>query len=223
MSDSLAQRVAKLPLEEQLAWLDDLEAELRLELAKNPWWFIGRPEQLLPQGDWFIWLMLAGRRFGKTRAAAENLTLLILKNPLARSGAPTEWAVIGETFSDCRKICVEGPSGLLGVFRRRGMVENVDFTYNRSQWEITLATGQKIHMMGADDPDVGRGFGLEGLWADEIAKWPYAYRSWTEGLMPTLSDSVKPRAIITTTPKPGHSLIKAWLQRKNGSVVYTTG
>ena len=223
MSNSLAKEVAQLPLEEQEAWLDALDDELRLELAKSPWWFIGRPEQILPTGDWFIWLLMTGRRFGKTRAAAENLVLLVIENPLARSGAPTEWAVIGETFSDCRKICIEGPSGLLSVFRRRGMVEGVDFTYNRSQWEITLATGQRIHMMGADSPDVGRGFGLEGLWADEIAKWNYAYRSWTEGLMPTLSDSANPKAIITTTPKPGHELIKAWLRRDNGSVVVTIG
>ena len=223
MSDSLAKQIARLPREQQEEWLDSLEDGLRLELARNPWWFIGRPEQLFPEGDWFIWLLMTGRRFGKTRAAAENLTLLVVNNPTARGGAPTEWAVIGETFSDCRKICVEGPSGLLSVFRRRGMVEGVDFTYNRSQWEITLATGQRIHMMGADSPDVGRGFGLEGLWADEIAKWNYAYKSWTEGLMPTLSDSSNPRAIITTTPRPGHDLIKSWLKRDNGSVVVSRG
>jgi phage terminase large subunit-like protein len=223
MGDSLAKQVARLPLEEQERWLDGVEIELRLELAKNPWWFIGRPEQLLPEGEWFIWLLMTGRRFGKTRAAAENLVLLVLEYPVSSGGAPTEWAIIGETFSDCRKIMVEGPSGLLGVFRRRGMVENVDFVYNRSQWEITLTSGQKIHMMGADDADVGRGFGLEGLWGDEIAKWPYAARTWTEGLMPTLSDSSHPRAIITTTPRPGHELIKQWLRRTNGSVVITRG
>src|ERR1035438_429533 len=98
MSHSLAKEVAQLPLEEQEAWLDGLEDELRLELAKSPWWFIGRPEQLLPSGEWFVWLLMTGRRFGKTRAAAENLVLLVIENPIARSGAPTEWAVIGETF-----------------------------------------------------------------------------------------------------------------------------
>lgn len=223
MSDSLAKSVARLPLEDQETWLEALEDELRRELAKLPWWFIGRPEQLLPEGPWFIWLLMTGRRFGKTRAAAENLALMILATPLSRGGSATEWAIVGETFSDCRKICVEGPSGILGVFRRRGMREGVDFIYNRSQWEITLISGQRIHMMGADNADVGRGFGLEGLWCDEIAKWPYAYRTWTEGLMPTLSDSSRPRAIITTTPKPGHQLIKAWMKRDNGSVVITRG
>jgi phage terminase large subunit-like protein len=33
-----------------------------------------RPEQLPPEGDWFIWLLLAGRGFGKTWVGARELT-----------------------------------------------------------------------------------------------------------------------------------------------------
>ena len=35
------------------------------------WPLWARPSQLPPQGDWRIWLLLAGRGFGKTRAGAE--------------------------------------------------------------------------------------------------------------------------------------------------------
>ena len=36
------------------------------------WSFLARPNQLPPAGDdWFIWLLLAGRGFGKTRALVE--------------------------------------------------------------------------------------------------------------------------------------------------------
>ena len=31
----------------------------------------GRPNQQAPKGDWRIWLLLAGRGFGKTRSGAE--------------------------------------------------------------------------------------------------------------------------------------------------------
>ena len=223
MSDSLAKQISRLSLEEQEAWLDSLEADLRIELGRAPWWFIGRPEQLLPEGNWAVWLLLAGRRFGKTRAAAENLVQLILENPKAPDGASTEWAVIADTFSDCRKICIEGPSGIRRVLRGMGMEEGVHFDYNRSQWQIIFKTGQVLHMLGADDPDVGRGFTLSGLWADEICKWYYAYRTWVEGLFPALSVGERPRAIVTTTPKPGHELVKMWLKRTNGSVYVTTG
>ena len=104
-----------------------------------------------------------------------------------------------------------------------GLEEGVHFDYNRSQWQILFKTGQVLHMLGADDPDVGRGFTLSGLWADEICKWHYAYRTWVEGLFPALSVGERPRAIVTTTPKPGHELIKMWLKRTNGSVRITTG
>ncbi len=223
MSDSLAKRISRLPIEEQEAWLDSLEPEVRAELARAPWWFIGRPEQQLPDGDWRIWLMMAGRGFGKTRGGAEALVSLILDNPKAPDGAPTEWAVFADTFSDCRTICVEGPSGILRVLRGRGMVEGSNFTYNRSMWQIIFSTGQVIHMRGADSPDVGRGLNLAGLWADEIAKWHYSYRTWVEGVFPTLRIGKEPRAIVTTTPKPGHELLKLWVKRDNGSVVITKG
>lgn len=35
------------------------------------WGITARDEQLAPPGDWRIWLILAGRGFGKTRAGAE--------------------------------------------------------------------------------------------------------------------------------------------------------
>ncbi len=223
MSDSLAKQISRLPIDEQEAWLDGLDNELRLELARNPWWFIGRPEQLLPPGEWRIWLVMAGRGFGKSRSGAENLVQLMMDNPTAPDGAPTEWAVFADTFSDCRTICVEGPSGILRVLRGRGMKEGFHFTYNRSLWQIILNTGQILHMRGADNPDVGRGLNLSGLWADEIAKWKYSMRTWSEGVYPTLRIGDSPRAIVTTTPKPGHELLKTWIKRDNGSVVVTTG
>lgn len=230
MSNSLAKTIAQLPLAEQEAWLDGLILELREELARNPWWFIGRPEQIAPIGDWVIWLIMAGRGFGKTRAGAENFVDWVLETPLDDNGAPTEWAIVAETFSDCRKICVNGPSGVLQVLRSKGYEQvqrnpgERQFVYNRSNWQITFGTGQIIHMLGADTPDVGRGLNLSGIWADEIGKWRYAFRTWTEGLFPALRIGKQPRAIVTTTPKPGHELIGYWLKaiRAGGHSVTVT-
>lgn len=223
MSDSLAKQIAQLPLEQQQEWLDGLEADLRLELARNPWWFVGRPEQQLPPGVWRVWVLQTGRGWGKSRTGAEVFVQLVLDLPTADDGTPTEWAVIGETFKDCRKICVEGPSGIRRVLRSHGMEEDVHYVYNRSQWQIILRTGQIIHMLGADSPDVGRGFNLAGLWADEIAKWRYAHEIWHEGIGLALRIGKNPRAIITTTPKPGDKLLKEWSKATDGSVIITRG
>ena len=146
----------------------------------------------------------------------------VLANPLAPDGVPTEWAIIGETFGDTRVMCVEGPSGMLRVLQRRGLVNLEDFTYNKSSWQINFKDGQKIHMFGADNPDAGRGFNLSGVWADEIAKWRYSYESWFEGIAPALRIGERPKAVITTTPKP-IKLLKDWVGRTDNSVAITRG
>jgi phage terminase large subunit-like protein len=35
------------------------------------WRYRARPEQLPPDGSWRVWLLMAGRGFGKTRCGAE--------------------------------------------------------------------------------------------------------------------------------------------------------
>src|SRR3954452_25541163 len=63
-------------------WLASLQATLRNKLVRSltpdqgaailyDWRFWARPNQLPPAGDWRIWLLLAGRGFGKTRCGAE--------------------------------------------------------------------------------------------------------------------------------------------------------
>ena len=222
MAHSLQEYLGTLDPVEQEAVVARLDDTRRSEMIKRPWWFIGRPEQQEPEGDWTVWLILAGRGWGKTRTGAEWLIDKVLANPSAPDGAPTEWAIIGETFSDTRVMCVEGPSGILRVLMRRGLTNGIEFTYNRSSWQITIATGQKIHMFGADNPDAGRGYNLSGVWADEIAKWRYSYESWNEGIAPALRIGDKPRAVITTTPKPIR-ILREWTGRSDGSVFTTRG
>lgn len=211
-----------LPEAEKRNVIENLSEEQRAEMLSLPWWFIGRPEQQEPEGRWVVWLILAGRGWGKTRTGAEILVDWVLKNPTAPDGAPTEWAIIGETFGDTRVMCVEGPSGILRVLQKRGLENLVDFTYNKSSWQVGFKDGQKIHMFGADNPDAGRGFNLSGVWADEIAKWRYSYESWHEGIAPALRIGAKPRAIVTTTPKPIR-ILRDWMARTDGSVYITRG
>lgn len=222
MALSMFEHLTTLGEAEKRNVIDNLSEEQRAEMLRLPWWFIGRPEQQLPEGNWVVWLILAGRGWGKTRTGAEILVDWVLKNPTAPDGAPTEWAIIGETFGDTRVMCVEGPSGILRILQKRGLENLVDFTYNKSSWQIGFKNGQKIHMFGADNPDAGRGFNLSGVWADEIAKWRYSYESWHEGIAPALRIGKQPRAVITTTPKPIR-ILRDWMGRTDGSVYVTRG
>src|SRR3954471_19119557 len=69
---SLAESIAWLPEFERrkiLAILSPAEAE---RLA-HEWRFWARANQLAPNGPWAVWLLLAGRGFGKTRTGAEGV------------------------------------------------------------------------------------------------------------------------------------------------------
>jgi len=222
VSFSIEQKVQALSPEERLDWAATLSDEQAKELLIRPWYFIGRPEQQEPVGDWVVWLILAGRGWGKTRTGSEWLVDQVINNPTAPDGVPSEFAIIAETFGDTRTMCVEGPSGILRVLERRGMVNMKDFSYNKSSWQITFAAGQKIHMFGADNPDAGRGYNLSGVWADEIAKWRYPYETWHEGIAPALRIGKFPRAVVTTTPKP-IKILRDWISREDGSVYTTRG
>ena len=84
---------------------------------------LARPNQLPPEGQWRLWLVISGRGFGKTFLGAGWLA------EQARTYPNTEWAIVAPTFTDVRRTCVEGPSGFLKAVDLRK--DKGDF-YNRS-------------------------------------------------------------------------------------------
>lgn len=192
------------------------------ELNRKPWWFISRPEQQEPEGNWFIWLILSGRGWGKTRTGSEWLAQQVIQNPKTKDGVPTQWAIVAPTFGDAKNICVEGPSGFLKALQHQGLENEKDFIYNKSSHKIDFLDGARVHTFGADSPDSGRGLNLSGAWLDEIASWQYPYESWTEGLAPALRIGDRPRVVVTTTPKP-IKLIREWVSRTDDTIHVTRG
>src|SRR3990172_12786463 len=71
----------------------------------DPWLKIARPNQLPPKGDWTIWLLLAGRGYGKTRTGSETTRRRVM------AGKAERLAFVGPTAADVRDVMVEGPSG----------------------------------------------------------------------------------------------------------------
>ena len=179
------------------------------ELANSRYRTSARPNQLPPEGNWFVWLILSGRGFGKTFTGAGWLAEKACSNP------GTEWAVVAPTFGDVRRVCVEGPSGLL-----KAIPDSMKKFYNKSNGQIHLRNGSIIHMISADEPDRVRGLNLAGGWGDEFCFWRYP-EVWTEGLVPALRIG-SPQFVITTTPKPT-KLLKELMKRDDGSVVITRG
>ncbi|MES2445247.1 MAG: terminase family protein, partial [Pseudomonadota bacterium] len=75
------------------------------------WAHDGQPA---PHGDWSVWVLMAGRGFGKTLAGAQWITSLIAADA-ARGAQPLRIALVGATLEDARRVMIEGKSGLLEV------------------------------------------------------------------------------------------------------------
>lgn len=160
--------------------------------------------------EWLVWLLMSGRGFGKTWVGASWLAEQALNTP------NSAWCVIAPTFSDCRRVCIEGSSGLLRAISREELVN-----YRRNDLELELANGSVIYGFSADRPDRVRGSNLWGGWADELASWRYE-ATWHEGLMPALRIGERPRMLVTTTPR-GTALLRELAGRDDGTVHITQG
>src|SRR5262245_29815295 len=169
-----------------LLWdLDDETAQAHL----YDWPLWARDEQLPPAGEWFCWLILAGRGWGKTRTGAEYIRWRV------ETGQARRIALIGETAADVRDVLVEGESGLLALSPPWNKPH-----YEPSKRRLVWPNGAIATTYSGDSPDQLRGPQHDTAWADELAKWRYGEDAWNNlefGLR--LGD---PRVVVTTTPRP---------------------
>jgi phage terminase large subunit-like protein len=165
------------------------EQALKLDTDFEMW---AHANQLPPNGEgWRVWLMMAGRGFGKTRAGAEWIFRLADGKPKVRV------AVIGATIADARSIMIEGVSGLLSVARRHRRRVRWEPSLGRLKWP----NGSEAQLFSGDNADGLRGPEHDFGWADELAKWRQAEEAWMN-LQFGLRRGPRPRALVTTTPRP---------------------
>src|SRR3990167_8024190 len=141
MSKTLWEEMSGWPPEEAAAFASRLHAVRRDTLVYD-WALHARPEQLSPPGRWRVWLMLAGRGFGKTRSGAEWVRAIAAQEGAARI------ALVGATLQEARSVMVEGESGLLAVAPH----------WDRPIWHPALRrliwkSGAQATLFGAADPD----------------------------------------------------------------------
>jgi len=188
----------------------DEPSELATWTLYTRWLKTAREKQLPPDEDFFIWLILAGRGWGKTRTGAQDIALYALRNP------NTNCAVVAPTFGDLRRVCFGGPSGLLSLIPDDCYENNFGTNgFSSSVCEIRLRNGSKITGYAAVNPERLRGPQFHRAWCDELAAWQYPEAF--DQLMFGLRLGNKPQCVITTTPKP-IKLIKDLIIRKDVAV-----
>lgn len=184
---SMLQAMDPALAEQWLQTLTEEEAE-----ALNYEWrhFWARKEQLQPEDpEWIVWLLLAGRGFGKTRTGAEWIKERVENNEVFRI------ALVAPTTADVRKVMVEGPSGILAVSPPWNRP-----VYEPSKRLLTWPNGAIATTYSAEEPERLRGPEHDAAWCDELAAWRYP-ETW-DMLMFGLRLGKMPRVCVTTTPKP---------------------
>lgn len=167
----------------------DAVADADVDALRALWPWYTSPGQKEPPGDWTVWLMMAGRGYGKTRSGAGWLVERVLE-----SGAGTYVALVGATANDARAIMVEGPSGVLAA----------SSDAERPVWEPSLGrllwpSGAQGWVYSAESGERLRGPQFHFAWCDEVAAWPDA-SAWMN-LRMALRAGERPRVVATTTPR----------------------
>jgi phage terminase large subunit-like protein len=182
----------KLEEAERLAELRSLSEEERHEFAYH-WRLWARGSQVAPGGEWRVWMILAGRGFGKTRAGAEWVRELAAADPSARI------ALVASSLGEARAVMVEGESGILAISPPTAFPE-----FEPSLRRLSWPNGAIATLYSAAEPESLRGPQHSHAWCDEIGKWETAasraVNSW-DNLMLGLRLGDAPQVVATTTPR----------------------
>jgi len=187
-SDDMLEQARALTPEESRRLLAGLTAAQKAELATR-WFGFENDGQRDPPGDWRIWLIRAGRGFGKTRAGSEWVSEVARLMPEARI------ALVAATQADGLRVMIEGPSGLLAVARA-----DEDPRWVNARRELRFSSGAVATLYSAEAGEELRGPEHHFAWCDELAKWRRGEAVW-DNLMLGMRLGERPRAVVTTTPR----------------------
>jgi len=207
------EQLALLPEEERNILLSGMDPESLLW----DWSVWGRPEQQAPLGDWNVWLVLAGRGFGKTRLASE----WVREEAKYTTTGQRRFALVARTAADVRDVIVEGESGILNVTPPSERPH-----YEPSKRRLTWPNGNTATLFTADEPDSLRGPQFTHAWGDEIAAW----RQTPDAAGMTAWDNLRvgtrlgshPKLLVTTTPKRVPILYSLLKESEKGDIVKVT-
>jgi phage terminase large subunit-like protein len=173
---------------------------------------LARPDQKPPPGEWSIWLILAGRGWGKSFTGAQWV------RSLAEAGTVERIALVGPTAADVRDVMIEGQSGLLAI-----APSSFRPIYEPSKRRCIYPNNVVATMYSSEEPERLRGPQHGAAWLDELGAWRNVQETYDQ-LQFGLRLGKRPRQCISTTPKP-IKLLKELVKRasEGTDVVLTRG
>lgn len=194
----ILERLLEMDSETRAQAVQELTDDQALGLLYD-WTESGRRKQQSPEGDWVVWLILAGRGWGKTRTGAELVVKWVEEQPWQPIDDPEKGfriALVAETKRDAREVIALGPAGILAVSRPWNKPK-----YEPSKGLITWPSGAFGFLYSGEEPDQLRGPAFHKAWVDEWAKYQYPVETM-DNLELALRQGDHPQMVITTTPRP---------------------
>jgi len=171
---------------------------LEIRASKRPR-FDPLPHQTPPVGDWFFWLLEAGRGAGKTAAAAHYVQEHLNGPPCISQSLPHRVLLVAPTIGDGIESANLNDQALTRIEAGARLVTSGGGS------RVIWPNGSQVRVVGThsrEDIERLRASGNTCLiWAEELAAWRYMKEAW-DIMLPGLRVGPHPRIVATTTPKP---------------------
>ena len=176
------------------------------DILLNSFELRARDKQLEPIDPYYVWLLLAGRGFGKSFALGGNIIANVEAKRAGRIG------LIAPTTADARDIMVET------ILREspKGFYPRYEPSKRRLTWD---QTGAVATTFSSEEPESTRGYEFDLVACEEICRWKHLQETW-DIMKFALRSGSEPRVMVATTPKP-LKLIKDLVSDPN--TIVTTG
>ena len=187
-------------------YLDSLTSDEANTLLYD-WAFKGRPEQQLPEGDWYTLLVRAGRGFGKTEMGSQICHIW------AKEDKEQRILLLGKDFSEIQTAMIEGPSGIFAT-------AHPDFQpvwLDKKRLQLRWPNGAMAIGLSAEEPENLRSFNVSKVWIDEYFKFRHQ-NEIEDQLGFVLRIGKKPQRLITSTPRQT-KLLKKLMKKPNTIVI----
>ena len=157
----LMRRFLAMDPDDQRALLAELSPAVLLSLDADFEIWANDGQRTPPGEGWRVWLMMAGRGYGKTRAGAEWV------HGLAR-GRAVRIALVGANIDEARSIMVEGASGIMSVARS----SHVKVKWEPSVKRLTWPNGSVAELYSGDSAEGLRGPEHGFAWCAAARRFP---------------------------------------------------
>jgi phage terminase large subunit-like protein len=181
----------------------------QIQALKYSFAFNARPKQKAPPGDWKIWVIHAGRGFGKTYAGASWVKQQV---ELAEKEGRSKNFKIGIAGNNDDHVCNVQVQAIIDLYSpdQIPIIKNKKLVWNNGAIGILISEKSKYISSNMDI-----------VWVDDMIKFTHADKFWKK-----ITEQHKSKILITTVPQKDsltNNVLKDIKFEKYGKAIFING